>query len=72
VKLPPAPLKYDQTDEANNRRLLYLADEQNLKNTQDVILGGHERLVLRSANGSLWIVSVSNAGALSAIPYVKP
>lgn len=72
MKLPPAPDRYDKIDEANNRRLIYLADEQNLKNTQDLILGSGGRLVLRSANGKLWVVSVSNAGALSASPYVKP
>jgi hypothetical protein len=72
MKLPPAPIAYDRTDEANTRRLLYLADEQNLKSTDDLILGSGGRLVLRSANGKLWVVSVSNAGALSASPYVKP
>lgn len=70
MKLPNSPAKYDQLDQTNTRKQLLLADGQNLKSTEDVVLG-EVRLVLRSPNGKLWQVSVSNTGVLSTALYVK-
>jgi hypothetical protein len=40
------------------------ADRSNFKHFQDVDLANNERLIIRSADGTRWIVTVSDAGAV--------
>lgn len=42
-------------------------DARNLKRDQDAELAGAARLILRSPNGARWSITVSNAGAISAV-----
>lgn len=46
--------------------ILDRADGMNRKKLQDVELGPGERLIIRSPNGNRWVLTVSNAGAVSA------
>lgn len=64
MKLSPAPEKYDRAEEQANRKLLEGADALNYKKAQDIRLQRSERLIMPSPDGTLWIVSVSNAGAI--------
>ncbi len=66
MNLQPPPAHYDSADQAALRDALSVADQDNRKRLADVDLSNGERLILRSANGTRWSVSVSNAGALSA------
>ena len=70
MRLPPAPDTYQPPDQAALRRLLSQADDDNIKKRRDIVLANGEGLVLRSPNGSLWRLVVSNAGALSTVAYV--
>lgn len=45
-------------------RIIIAEDERNFKRGRDVELARGERLILRSPNGSRWVVTVDNAGAL--------
>ena len=56
----PAPSQfYDARNEAQARASLERADALNLKANKAA-----DRILLRAPNGSVWAVSVSNAGAL--------
>ena len=63
MNLPTPPPNYSPADQAAMRREIQRADTQNLKRGQDV---EGSRLILRSSNGSRFLVTVSDAGALSA------
>lgn len=62
-KPPPA---YDASDQAQLRRALEREDRNNRKSNADVEIGVN-RLVLKSPNGARWSITVSNAGAVSAV-----
>jgi hypothetical protein len=59
-------LAYDPQDQAQLRRTLEREDKNNRKVTSDVEVGAN-RLVLKSPNGTRWSITVSNAGAVSAV-----
>lgn len=66
LSLPkPAPA-YDPRDQAQLRRTLEREDRNNRKTSADVEVGAN-RLVLKSPNGARWSITVSNAGAVSAV-----
>ena len=59
LSLPAPSSNYDPRNEAQARASLERADALNLKTTKAA-----DRILLRAPNGSVWAVSVSNAGAL--------
>jgi len=65
MKLPNPPTGYDRRAQAETRVLMERADYLNHKRNQDVEIGA-ARLVLTSANGTRYSITVNNAGALSA------
>jgi hypothetical protein len=67
MNLQPAPPHYSRDDQQTARRELQRADRENFKKLQDVRLENGERLILKSANGTLYAVVVSNAGVLSTV-----
>lgn len=62
--IPQAPETYNRSNEQQLREELRRADGENFKKGRDVRLEQGERLIMRSPNGTQWIVSVSNAGAI--------
>jgi hypothetical protein len=66
VKLPTAGPNYNQSNESQTRKAIETADEGNFKKGQDVRLARNERLILRSPDGTEWVVSVADDGTLSA------
>jgi hypothetical protein len=58
VKLPGPPKQYDQHDQAQMRTLLEQNDASAVKKTQIM-----EKTIWRSPNGTLYQVTMSNAGA---------
>jgi hypothetical protein len=61
LSLPAPPPAYDARNEAQARATLERADALNLKTNKAA-----DRILLRAPNGSVWAVSVSNGGVLSA------
>ncbi len=59
LSLPAPSLSYDPRNEAQARAALERADALNLKTNKAA-----DRILLRAPNGSLWALSVSNAGAI--------
>ena len=59
LSLPAPSLSYDPRNEAQARASLERADALNLKTNKAA-----DRILLRAPNGSVWAVSVSDAGAL--------
>lgn len=47
-------------------RIIIAEDERNFKKGRDVELARGERLILRSPNGSRWVIAVDNTGTLGA------
>lgn len=66
MKLPSPPGAYSRLDQQEVRRQAELADQQNHKRNRDIEVG-QARLILTSPNGTRYEVTVSNAGALSAV-----
>ena len=71
MNLPKAPPQYDAANEAQARSAIEREDARNMKKGGN-ILAGKGALVLTAPNGSLWQVTVSNTGALSATAYMLP
>ena len=67
MSFKPAPEKYSREDQHAARREADRTDRGNFKKLQDVRLENGERLILKSANGTLYAIVVSNAGVLSTI-----
>jgi hypothetical protein len=67
MNLQPAPPQYSRDDQQALRREASRADRENFKKLQDVRLENGERLILKSPNGTLYAVVVSNAGVLSTV-----
>lgn len=63
--LPSAPLEYNTRDQANLRKALQEADQQNIKKRRDIYLVQGERLILKSPNGTTYALTVDNSGVLS-------
>lgn len=57
------PRQYDFSNEALFREEAVRADNENLKTRKDAYLIQGERLIMKSPNGTLYAMSVSNAGA---------
>ena len=61
----PSPLpSYDREQETNRNIELESADRSNFKHFEDVDLANNERLILVSANGTRYSVTVTDAGVL--------
>ena len=66
MKLPQAKPTYSQVDDQTARSLIERADADNLKKGRDIEVSPG-RLIIKSPNGSRWSITVSNAGAISAV-----
>lgn len=66
LRLPVVPQTYNAAEQQSTRRLIEAADGQNFKKRMDVKLLNGEKLILMSPNGTLYYLTVSNAGVLTA------
>ena len=64
LRLSPPETDYDQEQETDRNLSLENADRSNFKHFEDVDLANNERLILVSANGTRYSVTVTDAGAL--------
>mgnify|MGYP003670954051 FL=1 len=64
LRLSPPGADYDQGQEADRNLSLENADRSNFKHFEDVDLANNERLILVSANGTRYSVTVTDAGTL--------
>lgn len=71
MNLPKAAPQYDAANETQMRSAIEREDARNLKKGGNILLG-KGALVLTAPNGSLWEVTVSNSGLLSATSYTLP
>ena len=71
MRLPAPPKQYDPANEAQTRSAIEREDARNLKKGGNV-LAGKGVLVLTAPNGSLWQITVSDSGVLSATAYTIP
>jgi hypothetical protein len=62
--LSPPPPEYDRQQETVRNLSLENADRSNFKHFEDVDLANNERLILVSANGTRYKVTVTDAGVL--------
>lgn len=65
MKLPIPGDRYDRLGESQRNAVLEQSDRLNLKRNQDLELNRGARIILTAPNGSRWILTVSNTGALS-------
>lgn len=61
--LRPAPEKYSREDEGALRDAIRRADGENLKRDRDIELNSG-RIILTSADGSQFVLTVTNGGVL--------
>ena len=64
LRLSPPETDYDQAQETDRNLSLENADRSNFKHFEDVDLANNERLILVSANGTRYSVTVTDAGVL--------
>jgi hypothetical protein len=64
LRLPSPTQEYDATSESQRSVALERADRSNFKHFEDIDLANNERLILVSANGTRYSVTVSDAGVL--------
>lgn len=64
LRLAPPSVQYNSEQEAHRNSSLERADLSNFKRFQDVDLANNERLILVSANGTRYSVTVTDAGTL--------
>ena len=64
LRLSPPEANYDQEQETDRNLSLENADRSNFKHFEDVDLANNERLIIRSADGTRWIITVSDAGVV--------
>jgi hypothetical protein len=64
LRLPEPHPEYDRTAEIFNNIAMEEADRSNFKHFEDVDLANNERLIIRSADGTRWIITVSDAGVV--------
>ena len=62
--LPEPRREYDRQALIFNNIAMEEADRSNFKHFEDVDLANNERLIIRSADGTRWIVTVSDAGVV--------
>lgn len=65
MKLPASRLTYTQVDDQTARSVLERADAENHKRNRDIEVSPG-RLIIKSPNGTRYIIEVSNAGVISA------
>ena len=63
--LPNVSPRYLPREEEERNRVLQKADRENFKRGKDVRLERGERLILRSPDGTAWVIGVDNAGAIA-------
>jgi hypothetical protein len=66
MKLPRPPSDYSVPYESQRNLLLEMDSNTSLKSNRDIEVGDG-RLILTSANGTRYALSVSNAGTLSTV-----
>ena len=71
MNLPKAPVKYDAANETQTRSAIEREDARNLKKGGNILVGKGV-VVLTAPNGSLWQVTVSDSGVVSATAYSLP
>jgi hypothetical protein len=64
LQLPEPDPEYDRRSEIFKNTMMEVADRSNFKHFQDVDLANNERLILVSADGTRYSVTVTDAGAL--------
>ena len=64
LRLSPPETDYDQEQETDRNLSLENADRSNFKHFEDVDLANNERLIIPSADGTRWIITVSDAGVV--------
>jgi len=64
LRLPEPHPEYDRTAQIFNNVAMEEADRSNFKHFEDVDLANNERLILVSANGTRYSVTVTDAGVL--------
>jgi hypothetical protein len=64
LRLSPPRADYDQEQETDRNLSLESADRSNFKHFEDVDLANNERLILVSANGTRYSVTVTDVGVL--------
>ncbi len=67
MNAPRPPASYDARWAAELKRVIDQLDQQAHKRSQDIELSGG-RVILTAPNGTRYALTVSNAGALSAVP----
>lgn len=66
IALPRPPLQYDYSAESQRNSVIERELRLAYKRLEDVELGGGQRLILRSPDGTRWAIEVDDMGALSA------
>ena len=66
MRLPTPPSQYDPIYESQKNLIIEQADLQSHKKLADMEIVAPQRLILRSPNGTRYVISVDNAGVLSA------
>jgi hypothetical protein len=66
MKLQRPPPRYDERDQTDVRAKIEQADDENVKRNRDYEVGA-ARIILKSPDGTRYAITVSNAGALSAV-----
>ena len=66
MRLPNPTDRYSPGHEAQRNQILEREDGLNFKKTADVEIVAPQRLVLRSPDGTKYVISVDNSGVLSA------
>lgn len=64
MKLPLPPKTYDPRDQAQFRATIEQADQQNLKRGVS-----EAQVLLSSPNGTVWVVTVTDAGVPQVVAY---
>ena len=64
LRLPEPREEYDRQALIFNNIAMEEADRSNFKHFVDIDLANNERLIIRSADGTRWIVTVSDAGVV--------
>ena len=64
LRLSPPGAGYDQERETARNLSIESADRSNFKHFEDIDLANNERLILVSANGTRYSVTVTDAGVL--------
>lgn len=66
MKLPNPPAKYDPVYEAQRNKTIEQIGALSFQRVSDVEIFLPQRLILRSPDGTKYVISVDNSGVLSA------